>query len=277
MQHNKLTWDDFTHIDFSYFRSFSEKERSVWFRENCRRARAAVFDQMVNDVIARGIPFDCGTKKPLLPSFYLFLTLCGREIPEITFHERFFGTKHGVELAQRERAFLSAMEAASQEKREDALDLLKGRKGSDSILYTFKRRLGDLTHIRKAHILDLYDRRIRPGESAGLLVVFTTTHISPDDTVNEKLFDLPETVLTVICQIYPLCINFDLSADYFLRRDYSQLALLDGAPISEEKTKWLSEYLKADSLSQARAFCMAAYAPGEKKQSVDTDAFRWYD
>lgn len=57
-----------------------------------------------------------------------------------------------------------------------------------------------------------------------------------------------------------MCPGLDISLDYFVMQDYSHLATMEGRPLSDEETKYLSAYLLASENAQNSALAKVIHA-----------------
>lgn len=172
-------------------------------------------------------------------------------------HEILFRQYHALNLPKLESGFLSMMYSVSEEDRDRICEILRqGQEDQIGLHYLIKRRVVALSNelgiqLEKLISVSLLPNSIIKGirDFAGMPIYPDHKYVSKKDI---KRGMISWTVLTRM--VYMLCINYDVSADYFLLQDYSSFVhAVDGNSMTPYRRELLSLFLCASPLAQEKA------------------------
>lgn len=164
-------------------------------------------------------------------------------------NELLFGVNRPIELFGRTAAFVRRIAAVAPDVREDVFHTLEiGRLDTDNLFLTFKHRCYEAGFYKNRSLESLEDFSWATKEQRRMLQELLYQDLPLQMT------ELKETELDTDTGNYSLilrfCMELNLPADYFLIQDYSNLATLDGQPLSDEEKRNLSLYLCATPSAQ---------------------------
>jgi len=189
------------------------------------------------------------------PASYLLLQVIdlGTRYKGLSCNQILFGEEKLVELFGPPAAFIKALDVAKPEQMLHVLSLLeKGKCETNNAEYVLKRRWEDLA--------------ASMGRPLMSLLTLCTVKTKYRDVTKRFVEGDPRRVIQrfsrkadFICSGAALQIVLmaslisNISADYYMLLDYSDLAAIDGVPLSGIQKSLLSLYLKADQAAQQEA------------------------
>ena len=172
---------------------------------------------------------------------------------QISCHKVFFGETREVALFGHPAAFLTALDQVRADQMFYALSVLENGKNSvNNAEYVIKLRLDALASFMGKSLNSLLNASIaktRYSQGVRRFVIGIPDPVVPSFS-RKADFVCSATALHILlfCSVVS-----DLPVDYFLMLDYSDIASLDGHPLSGIQKSLLSSYLKANEQAQKKA------------------------